>query len=59
MPIVNLKILGTLTVEQKRELVRRFNKGLRRNKFPEYAPGFTWIWRETSVENRRRSLCLR
>ena len=38
MPIVNLKILGTLSVDQKRELVRRFTKDLEEvaSKPPEY-----------------------
>ena len=38
MPIVNLKVLGTLTREQKRELVRRFTEDLRQvaGKPPEY-----------------------
>ena len=38
MPIVNLKVLGTLTDDQKRELVKRFTKDLEEvaGKPPEY-----------------------
>lgn len=38
MPFVNLKILGKLTVEQKRELARRFTQDLQEvaGKPPEY-----------------------
>ena len=38
MPIVNLQVLGTLTDEQKRELVARFTKDLEEvaGKPPEY-----------------------
>ena len=38
MPIVNLKILGTLTQEQKSELVKRFTADLQEvaGKPPEY-----------------------
>ena len=38
MPIVNLKILGTLTEEQKSELVKRFTADLQEvaGKPPEY-----------------------
>lgn len=38
MPIVNLKVLGTLTDEQKRELVARFTRDLQEvaGKPPEY-----------------------
>ena len=38
MPIVNLKVLGTLTDDQKRELVARFTRDLQEvaGKPPEY-----------------------
>jgi 4-oxalocrotonate tautomerase len=38
MPIVNLQVLGTLTDEQKRELVARFTRDLQEvaGKPPEY-----------------------
>lgn len=38
MPFVNLKILGTLTLEQKRELARRFTQDLQEvaGKPPQY-----------------------
>lgn len=38
MPYVNVKLLGTLTVEQKRELVKRITDDLREvaGKPPEY-----------------------
>ncbi len=38
MPYVNLKVLGTLTVDQKREIVKRFTDTLQEvaGKPPEY-----------------------
>ena len=38
MPYVNVKVLGTLTVDQKRELVKRFTNDLQEvaGKPPEY-----------------------
>ncbi|MDY0000817.1 MAG: 4-oxalocrotonate tautomerase family protein [Polyangia bacterium] len=59
MPIVNLKVLGTLTEDQKRELAARFTKDLEEvaGKPPEYTYVVIEEVPETNWAHRGRLLC--